>query len=293
MVVNELRGEKVDIVPYSDDPSEFVMKALAPARVREVRIHPDTGTAEVIVPDFQLSLAIGKEGQNARLAARLTGWRVDIKSETQLAEEESGGGVEYAEGEWVTNDSGELVWQPAEGGEAISAAEAGYAAPDGRRRAAADARRGAPSGRAPAAPATRRRPRTPSRRSAGRGGAEVPAEAAPRRGGAERRRRRRRRATAYGPRRTCVGCRRVAAGRRSWSGCAATPRSGSSSGRARDGAPGSARTHPGACLDRARERRRRSARALRIAGAGTATSSGYARDWSTATRRAATRATSA
>jgi N utilization substance protein A len=129
MVVNELRGEKVDIVPYSDDPSEFVMKALAPARVREVRIHPDTGTAEVIVPDFQLSLAIGKEGQNARLAARLTGWRVDIKSETQLQEEESGGGVEYAEGEWVTNEGGELVWQPAEGGEAISAAEAGYAAP--------------------------------------------------------------------------------------------------------------------------------------------------------------------
>src|SRR6187455_1892896 len=129
MVVNELRGEKVDIVPYSDDPSEFVLKALAPARVREVRIHEDTGTAEVIVPDFQLSLAIGKEGQNARLAARLTGWRVDIKSETQLQEEEAGGGVEYAEGEWVTNDSGELVWQPAEGGEAISAAEAGYAAP--------------------------------------------------------------------------------------------------------------------------------------------------------------------
>ena len=58
------------------------MKALAPATVREVRIHPDTGIAEVIVPDFQLSLAIGKEGQNARLAARLTGWRVDIKSET-------------------------------------------------------------------------------------------------------------------------------------------------------------------------------------------------------------------
>src|ERR1700683_1144288 len=69
MVVNELRGEKVDIVPYSEGPSEFVMKALAPARVREVRIHEDTGTAEVIVPDFQLSLAIGKEGQNARLAA--------------------------------------------------------------------------------------------------------------------------------------------------------------------------------------------------------------------------------
>src|SRR5215472_18948661 len=87
MVVNELRGEKVDIVPYSENSEDFVMKALAPARVREVRIHPETGTAEVIVPDFQLSLAIGKEGQNARLAARLTGWRVDIKSETQLAEE--------------------------------------------------------------------------------------------------------------------------------------------------------------------------------------------------------------
>jgi N utilization substance protein A len=98
--------------------------------VREVRIHPDTGIAEVIVPDFQLSLAIGKEGQNARLAARLSGWRVDIKSESQLAEEESGGGVEYAEGEWVENPSGELVWQPAEGGETISAAEAGYASPD-------------------------------------------------------------------------------------------------------------------------------------------------------------------
>ncbi len=110
-VVNELRGEKVDIVPYSDDPQEFVMRALAPAKVREVRIHEDTGIAEVIVPDFQLSLAIGKEGQNARLAARLTGWRVDIKSETQLAEEEAGGG--YAEGEWVEGPDGQLMWQPA------------------------------------------------------------------------------------------------------------------------------------------------------------------------------------
>jgi N utilization substance protein A len=118
-----------------------------------VRIHPDTGTAEVIVPDFQLSLAIGKEGQNARLAARLTGWRVDIKSETQLQEEESGGGVEYAEGEWVTNDSGELVWQPAEGGEAISAAEAGYAAPATAEGATAGAAAEAPATEAPAAEA--------------------------------------------------------------------------------------------------------------------------------------------
>ena len=122
MVVNELRGEKVDIVPYSDDPQEFVTKALSPARVKEVRIDQDTGTAEVIVPDYQLSLAIGKEGQNARLAARLTGWRVDIKSETQLAEEEAGyGGEEWAEGEWVKNEAGEMVWQPAEGGESVSA----------------------------------------------------------------------------------------------------------------------------------------------------------------------------
>src|SRR5256714_12638627 len=130
MVVNELRGEKVDIVPYSDDASEFVMKALAPARVREVRIHPDTGTAEVIVPDFQLSLAIGKEGQNARLAARLTGWRGDIQGESQPPAQGAGGGGEYAEGERGTHARGERGWRPAEGGEAISAAEAGYAAAD-------------------------------------------------------------------------------------------------------------------------------------------------------------------
>jgi N utilization substance protein A len=122
MVTNELRGEKVDIVPFSEDPAEFVLRALQPAKVKEVRLDDQTGTATVIVHDFQLSLAIGKEGQNARLAARLTGWRVDIKSETQLAEEEAGyGGEEWAEGEWVQNESGELVWQPAEGGEAVSA----------------------------------------------------------------------------------------------------------------------------------------------------------------------------
>jgi transcription termination/antitermination protein NusA len=69
-------------------------------------------------------LAIGKEGQNARLAARLTGWRIDIKSETQLAEEEAGyGDQEWAEGEWVEDESGEMVWKPAEGGEAMSAEE--------------------------------------------------------------------------------------------------------------------------------------------------------------------------
>lgn len=87
MVVNELRGEKLDIVPWSDNPQEFVANALSPAKVAEVRIDTFEKTALVIVPDYQLSLAIGREGQNARLAARLTGWRVDIKSESQLAAE--------------------------------------------------------------------------------------------------------------------------------------------------------------------------------------------------------------
>ena len=125
MVTNELRGEKVDIVPFSDDPAEFVARALQPARVKEVRLDDETGTATVVVHDFQLSLAIGKEGQNARLAARLTGWRVDIKSETQLAEEEAAAeeyaNTDWAEGEWVQDPSGEMVWQPAGGGETLSA----------------------------------------------------------------------------------------------------------------------------------------------------------------------------
>jgi len=82
-VVNELRGEKVDIVEWREDPRAFIAEALSPARVREVRIDEETKTAEVIVPDHQLSLAIGKEGQNARLAAKLTGYKIDIRSETQ------------------------------------------------------------------------------------------------------------------------------------------------------------------------------------------------------------------
>ena len=90
MVVNELRGEKIDIVPFSEDGPDFVAKALQPAKVKEVRIDETTGTAEVIVPDYQLSLAIGKEGQNARLAARLTGWRIDIRSDDEAVEADSG-----------------------------------------------------------------------------------------------------------------------------------------------------------------------------------------------------------
>ena len=124
MIVNELRGEKIDIVPFSEEPEEFVSKALSPAKVQEVRIDLETGTADVIVPDYQLSLAIGKEGQNARLSARLTGWRIDIKSETQQAEEDAYQDVDWAEGEWVEDpETGEQVWQPAEGGPAVSAEE--------------------------------------------------------------------------------------------------------------------------------------------------------------------------
>ncbi len=84
-VVNELRGEKIDVVAHTDETSRFVSEALQPARVRGVSIDEESKTATVIVADRELSLAIGKEGQNARLAARLTGWRIDIKSESQRA----------------------------------------------------------------------------------------------------------------------------------------------------------------------------------------------------------------
>jgi N utilization substance protein A len=90
MVVSELRGEKIDIIPFNDEPARFVAKALAPARVREVLVDDDNQQATVIVPDDQLSLAIGREGQNARLAARLTGWRIDIRSESDFAVEDDG-----------------------------------------------------------------------------------------------------------------------------------------------------------------------------------------------------------
>jgi len=97
MVVSELRGEKIDIIPYNDEPARFVAKALSPARVREVLVDDAGKQATVIVPDDQLSLAIGREGQNARLAARLTGWRIDIRSETEFAAEEAEHGYEEDE----------------------------------------------------------------------------------------------------------------------------------------------------------------------------------------------------
>lgn len=86
-IVNELRGEKIDIVKYSDDPAQYVANALSPSKVVSTDVNEEEKICRVVVPDYQLSLAIGKEGQNARLAAKLTGWKIDIKSESQAAEE--------------------------------------------------------------------------------------------------------------------------------------------------------------------------------------------------------------
>ena len=96
-VVDELRGEKIDIVNWNEDPAIFIENALSPAKVVSVYADEEDKTASVIVPDYQLSLAIGKEGQNARLAARLTGYKIDIKSESQAYEE--------AEGDYIEEDS--------------------------------------------------------------------------------------------------------------------------------------------------------------------------------------------
>jgi N utilization substance protein A len=89
MVVSELRGEKIDIIPWNNEPARFVAKALSPARVREVYLDDEGKEATVVVPDDQLALAIGKEGMNARLAARLTGWKIDIQSDTEFAQAEA------------------------------------------------------------------------------------------------------------------------------------------------------------------------------------------------------------
>src|SRR6266496_1452741 len=98
MVVSELRGEKIDIIPWNTDPARFVAKALSPARVREVFVDDETKEATVVVPDDQLALAIGKEGLNARLAARLTGWKVDIQSDTEFAQAEAEAAFAGADG---------------------------------------------------------------------------------------------------------------------------------------------------------------------------------------------------
>jgi N utilization substance protein A len=102
MVVSELRGEKIDIIPWNNEPARFVAKALSPARVREVYIDDETKEATVVVPDDQLALAIGKEGLNARLAARLTGWKVDIQSDTEFAQAEAEAAFAGADGDDFT-----------------------------------------------------------------------------------------------------------------------------------------------------------------------------------------------
>ena len=110
-ITNELRSERIDVVPYSDDPVEFIQAALQPARVREVQLNEEEGIATVIVHDQQLSLAIGKEGQNARLAARLTGWRIDIRSESEGDEQEVVEEV-WTEGDVVVDEKVVIVEAP-------------------------------------------------------------------------------------------------------------------------------------------------------------------------------------
>ncbi|HEY8341280.1 MAG TPA: transcription termination factor NusA [Egibacteraceae bacterium] len=121
-IVEELNQEKIDIVNWSDEPAELVANALSPAKVSEVYLYPEDQTALVVVPDYQLSLAIGREGQNARLAARLTGWRIDIKSETQFAEEQAAFQAAYERGEVDEYGNPIQTEQPAASAEAATAA---------------------------------------------------------------------------------------------------------------------------------------------------------------------------
>ena len=86
IIVSELNGEKIDIIEWNEDPQVFIASALSPSKVVAVKVNEADQSAKIVVPDHQLSLAIGREGQNARLSAKLTGWRIDIKSETQAAE---------------------------------------------------------------------------------------------------------------------------------------------------------------------------------------------------------------
>src|SRR5256885_3623066 len=116
-VVQELRGEKIDIVPYDPDPARFVCNAIAPAEVARVIIDAGSHTMELIVPDEKLSLAIGKKGQNVRLASQLTGWRIDIHSESKVRDMEQRARHSLA-----------AIGSGAEGGAAAPTAEALFAA---------------------------------------------------------------------------------------------------------------------------------------------------------------------
>ncbi|MDE6054820.1 MAG: transcription termination/antitermination protein NusA, partial [Lachnospiraceae bacterium] len=130
-IVEELRGEKIDIVNWDENPGNFIQNALSPAKIVAVFADPDEKTAKVVIPDYQLSLAIGKEGQNARLAARLTGYKIDIKSETQAKDAEGfryedymydeDGDVyyeeEYEEGEYEEGEYGDSEYAESEDAE--------------------------------------------------------------------------------------------------------------------------------------------------------------------------------
>jgi N utilization substance protein A len=160
-VMNELGGEKIDIVDYSDDPREFIAAALSPARVQSVEVvDPQLRAARAVVPDYQLSLAIGKEGQNARLAAKLTGWRIDIHSDTE--------GV----------DTPGAAPAPATG--AGTRQGPGASAPGGPGRAGMPPRRPGAGGAAAAPP---RRPGRPTPGSGGPGGPDTPPRSRPPRQG--------------------------------------------------------------------------------------------------------------
>ena len=113
-IVEELRGEKIDIVNWSEDPAVLIENALSPAKVVSVKADPQEKTARVVVPDYQLSLAIGKEGQNARLAARLTGYKIDIKSETQAKEAEEAEKASGVEETGVVEDTAAVESESAE-----------------------------------------------------------------------------------------------------------------------------------------------------------------------------------
>ena len=233
MVVSELRGEKIDIIPWNPEPARFVAKALSPARVREVYIDDETREATVVVPDDQLALAIGKEGLNARLAARLTGWKVDIKSDTEFAQAEAE--AAFGGGDGDGDFSGRCAAILSNGKRCPNAALPGLAllrrprAPGARERDAAA--RGAAGRRRPAAETSRREEAEPRRadgvrsRSLAEEAFDGRREPSPRRARGRGSRRGRRGATDVAPRRlaeearatrdaraprTCAGCGRSA-----------------------------------------------------------------------------------
>ncbi|WP_300280077.1 transcription termination factor NusA [Peptacetobacter sp.] len=108
-IVDELGDEKIDIIKYSDDYAEFISASLSPSKVVKVDVNEDEKSALVVVPDYQLSLAIGKDGQNARLAAKLTGWKIDIKSESQYEEELANGVYDKKEESEISDELNEFI----------------------------------------------------------------------------------------------------------------------------------------------------------------------------------------